>query len=252
MDTTSKAVKAGSESGMIVYGRAGSTVGSDVRDYLSRTVVAYDWVDLRDAGHCRDTLGLDGFESLQFPIVAFPDGERLFAPKPHDIATRLGWVTAPKHEEYDVSIYGGGPAGLSAAVYAASEGLRTILIERLAVGGQAGTTSAIENYMGFPDGISGATLAGRARRQAVKFGAELLMMGEGVKARFEDGRIHVDLADGGKLVARSNICATGVEYRRLGIADEDRFLGLGLFYGAGVAEASYGRTWVTGPDQAAR
>ncbi len=226
---------------MTVYGRAGSTIGSDIRDYLSRTVVEYDWVDLKDAGHCRDVLGLDGFETLAFPIVEFPGGERLFAPKPHDIATRLGWVTVPKHQEYDVSIYGGGPSGLSAAVYAASEGLRTILIERLAVGGQAGTTSAIENYMGFPEGISGAALAERARQQAVKFGAELVMMGEGVHARFENDRIHVDLANGGKLVAKSNICATGVEYRRLGVEDEERFLGMGLFYGAGVAEAPYCR-----------
>ena len=97
----------------------------------------------------------------------------------------------------------------------------------------------IENYMGFPDGISGAALAERARQQAVKFGAELIMMGEGVKAHFENDRIHVNLADGGQLIAKSNICATGVEYRRLGVDNEDRFLGLGLFYGAGVAEAPY-------------
>ena len=107
------------------------------------------------------------------------------------------------------------------------------------ISGQAGTSSMIENYMGFPDGISGAALAERARQQAVKFGAELIMMGEGVKAHFENDRIHVNLADGGQLIAKSNICATGVEYRRLGVDNEDRFLGLGLFYGAGVAEAPY-------------
>lgn len=224
---------------MKVFGREGSTIGSDIRDYLSRTVVEFDWIDLKSAEHCQDVLGLDNFETLEFPIVEFPDGERVFAPNPHDIAARLGWVTKPKHEEYDLSIYGGGPAGLSAAVYAASEGLRTILIERFAVGGQAGTTSAIENYMGFPEGISGAALAERGRQQAVKFGAELVMMGEGVKARFDNNRIHVDLANGSKLIAKSNICATGVEYRRLGVEDEGRFLGLGLFYGAGVAEAPY-------------
>lgn len=237
MGHTPKTAKKAGE--MKVFGRAGSTVGSDIRDYLSRTVVAFDWVDLEDADQCRDMLGLDGFETLDFPIIEFPDGERVFAPKPQDIAARLGWVTAPKHEEYDLSIYGGGPSGLSAAVYAASEGLRTILIERFAVGGQAGTTSAIENYMGFPEGISGAALAERARQQAVKFGAELVMMGEGVKARFENDRIHVDLANGSQLIAKSNICATGVEYRRLGVGDEERFLGMGLFYGAGVAEAPY-------------
>lgn len=222
-----------------IFGRAGSTAGYDIRDYLSRAVVEFDWVDLTSQQQCRDALGLNDFESLRFPIVEFPGGERLFAPSVRDIAQRLGWVVSPRYTEYDVSIYGGGPSGLSAAVYAASEGLRTVLIERHAVGGQAGTSSMIENYMGFPDGISGAALAERARQQAVKFGAELIMMGEGVKAHFDNDRIHVNLADGGRLVAKSNICATGVEYRRLGVENEDRFLGLGLFYGAGVAEAPY-------------
>lgn len=237
MDATSADTAVSDE--IRVFGRAGSTAGYDIRDYLSRTVVEFDWVDLASEDQCREALGLNEFESLRFPIVELPDGERLFAPAVRDIAQRLGWVTSPRYTEYDVSIYGGGPAGLSAAVYAASEGLRTVLIERHAVGGQAGTSSMIENYMGFPEGISGAALAERARQQAVKFGAELIMMGEGVKADFKDNRIHVQLADGGSLIAKSNICATGVEYRRLGVADEDRFLGLGLFYGAGVAEAPY-------------
>lgn len=237
MNATSADTKASGE--IRVFGRTGSTAGYDIRDYLSRTVVEFDWIDLASEEQCREALGLTEFENLRFPVVEFPDGERLFAPAVRDIAQRLGWVTAPRYTEYDVSIYGGGPAGLSAAVYAASEGLRTILIERHAVGGQAGTSSMIENYMGFPEGISGAALAERARQQAVKFGAELIMMGEGVKADFKDNRIHVQLADGGSLIAKSNICATGVEYRRLGVTDEERFLGLGLFYGAGVAEAPY-------------
>ena len=222
-----------------VYGRAGSTVGYEVRDFLTRTVVEFEWIDLTCEDDCRDTLGLAEFENLRFPIVEFPTGQRLFSPSVREIADRLGWVTTPRYKEYDVSIYGAGPAGLSAAVYAASEGLRTVLIERHAVGGQAGTSSLIENYIGFPEGISGAALAERARQQAVKFGAELIMMGEGVEAEFRDSRIHVRMADGGRMVAKSNICATGVEYRRLGVLDEDRFLGAGLFYGAGAAEAPY-------------
>jgi thioredoxin reductase len=112
---------------------------------------------------------------------------------------------------------GAGPAGLSAAVYAASEGLSTVLIERSTVGEQAGTTSMIENYVGFPQGINGADLAERARQQAVKFGVELLMMQEGVKSTFHDDRIWTDLADGGTMVARTNVCATGVEWRRLNL-----------------------------------
>jgi thioredoxin reductase (NADPH) len=122
-------------------------------------------------------------------------------------------------------------------VYAASEGLSTVLIERSAVGGQAGTTSMIENYMGFPQGINGADLAERARQQAVKFGVELVMMQEGVKSTFHDDRIWTDLADGGTMVARANVCATGVEWRRLNLANEDKLLGRGLYYGAGASEA---------------
>jgi thioredoxin reductase (NADPH) len=116
--------------------------------------------------------------------------------------------------------------------------LRTVLIERQAVGGQAGTSSLIENYMGFPEGIRGAELAERARQQAVKFGVELLLLREGIKAEFRNNRIYVDMADGSKMIARTNICATGVEYRRLNLPNEDRFLNRGLFYGAGVSEAS--------------
>jgi thioredoxin reductase (NADPH) len=149
----------------------------------------------------------------------------------------MGLACSRRRREYDLSIYGAGPAGLSAAVYAASEGLRVVLIERHAVGGQAGSSSLIENYMGFPRGISGADLAERARQQAVKFGCELLMMREGIKAEFKDNRIFVDLADGSKMVARANICATGVEWRRLGLPAESRFLGAGLYYGAGASEA---------------
>ena len=222
-----------------VFGRAGSTEGYDVRDFLTRTVVAFDWIDLTCEDDCKAKLGLSDFEALRFPIVEFPGDERLFGPRVREIADRLGWVTTPRYKEYDLSIYGAGPAGLSAAVYAASEGLRTVLIERHAVGGQAGTSSLIENYMGFPTGISGAELAERARQQAVKFGAELIMMGEGVEAAFRDNRIHVRMADGSSMVAKSNICATGVEYRRLGVDSEDRFVGSGLFYGAGAAEAPY-------------
>src|ERR1700731_4696211 len=124
----------------------------------------------------------------------------------------LGFLTKPKRRQYDVSIYGAGPAGLSAAVYAASEGRSTVLMERSAVGGQAGTTSMIENYMGFPQGINGADLAERARHQALKVGGDILMMREGVKSTFHDNRIWTDLADGGTMVPLANVCAPGVEW----------------------------------------
>ena len=185
-----------------------------IRDFLKRSVVAFAWVELSTDEDCRRELGLSDLKPIVLPVVELPDGTRLFGPTLREVADRLGFVASPRLREYDVSIYGAGPAGLSAAVYAASEGLSTVLIERSAVGGQAGTTSMIENYMGFPQGINGADLAERARQQAVKFGVEILMMREGVKSTFHDNRIWTDLADGGTMTARANICATGVEWRR--------------------------------------
>lgn len=224
---------------IVVYGRTGSTDGYAVRDFLTRSVVQFEWIEIKGEEDCTSVLGIAGYADLRFPIVQMPTGERLFAPTVQDLAHRLGWIQTPKYKEYDVSIYGAGPAGLSAAVYAASEGLRTVIIERHAVGGQAGTSSMIENYLGFPNGIRGADLAEKARQQAVKFGAEIILMREGVNATFSDNRINVRLADGSRMVAKSNICATGVEYRKLSVPGEDRLLGNGVFYGAGSAEAPF-------------
>lgn len=220
-----------------VYGTSDNAAAFHIRDFLTRSVVEFDWIELTGDDDCHRFLGPPELGNARLPVVELPDGTQLFAPGLREIADRLGWVAQPRLREYDLSIYGAGPAGLSAAVYAGSEGLRTVLIERHAVGGQAATSSLIENYMGFPEGIGGADLAERARQQAVRFGVELLMMREGVKAEFRDNRIWVDLADGGTLMARANICATGIEYRRLGLADEAQFLGAGLFYGAGASEA---------------
>ncbi|MEO0376840.1 MAG: FAD-dependent oxidoreductase, partial [Cyanobacteria bacterium P01_A01_bin.17] len=194
-----------------IYGQPNSPAAYEIRDFLSRSSVEFDWFELTCDEDCQSQLGLPKLSEVRLPVVEFPDGYQLFAPTLEEIAQRLGWVTKPKFKEYDLSIYGAGPAGLSAAVYAASEGLRTILIERQAIGGQAGTSSLIENYMGFPDGISGADLAARAHQQAVKFGIEVLLLREGVKAEFKDNRIYADMADGSQMIARANICATGVE-----------------------------------------
>jgi thioredoxin reductase (NADPH) len=220
-----------------VFGQLNSPEAYAIRDFLSRSVVEFDWIELTCDADCDRELGLPSLETARLPIVELPDGNRLFAPSVRELADKLGWVAQPKFKEYDVSIYGAGVAGLSAAVYAASEGLRTVLIERQAIGGQAGTSSLIENYMGFPKGISGAELAERARQQAVKFGVEILLMREGVKSEFRDRYIYTDMADGSKMTARANICATGVEYRRLALPNENRFLNLGLYYGAGAGEA---------------
>lgn len=196
-----------------------------IRDYLQRSVVGFELVD---------------FDSRpdELPEVEFPDGTRLLNPSLQDIASQLGWLAKPRFDEYDLAIYGAGPAGLSAAVYAASEGLKTILVERNAVGGQAGTSSMIENYMGFPEGVPGAELADRARLQALKFGAEILLLKEGIGVCFKQNRIIVELQDGAIIRSKANICATGVEYARLNLPDENRFLYRGLYYGAGASEAS--------------
>jgi thioredoxin reductase (NADPH) len=220
-----------------LLGARDSAEAWEIRDFLKRSVVEFEWVELTCDDDCREELGLPQLDNVRLPVVELPDGERLFGPSLREVAGRLGFVTRPRLREYDVSIYGAGPAGLSAAVYAASEGLRTVLIERSAVGGQAGTTSMIENYMGFPEGINGADLAERARQQAIKFGVEVLMMQEGVRSEFHDHRIWTDLADGRQMVARANVCATGVEWRRLDLPGEDRLLGRGLYYGAGASEA---------------
>jgi thioredoxin reductase (NADPH) len=179
-----------------LFGQAQSSEAYQLRDFLQRSVVAFDWIELHTDEDCQKGLGLPELKNVRLPVVELPDGKRLFAPSLREVADRLGWVAQPRLREYDVSIYGAGPAGLSAAVYAASEGLRTVVIERHSVGGQAGSSSLIENYLGFLQGIGGAELAERARQQAVRFGADLLMMREGIKAEFHDGRIYVDLADG--------------------------------------------------------
>ena len=180
-----------------VFGQLSSSDAYTVRDFLSRSVVEFDWIELNDTNLERE-LGSSSLQDVRLPVVELPDGDRLFAPTLRELADKLGWVTQPKFKEYDVSIYGAGAAGLSAAVYAASEGLRTVLVERQAIGGQAGTSSLIENYMGFPKGISGAELAERARQQAVKFGVEILLMREGVKSEFKNNHIYTDMADEAK------------------------------------------------------
>jgi thioredoxin reductase (NADPH) len=223
-----------------LYGQTNSPEAYAIRDFLSRSVVEFDWVELPCDADCEEKFDpASSLENVRLPVVELPSGERLFAPTVRELAERLGWVAQPRFKEYDLSIYGAGPAGLSAAVYAASEGLRTVLVERQAVGGQAGTSSLIENYMGFPEGISGAELAERARQQAVKFGIEILLMREGVKSEFRNNHIYTDMADGSKMSAKANICATGIEYRRLNLPGEERFLNLGVFYGAGASEAPF-------------
>ncbi|MDQ2839443.1 MAG: FAD-dependent oxidoreductase [Acidobacteriota bacterium] len=221
-----------------LYGSPGSSAAYTIRDFLHRSDVPFEYVELKTDEQARQELGANGLKDCRLPICLFPDGTRMENPTIRRVTEKLGWFRDPSRSEYDLAIYGAGPAGLSAAVYGASEGLKTVLIERSAIGGQAGTSSKIENYLGFPEGISGADLAERAREQACRFGAEILVSREGVRGEFFPGKGVGYLADGTKIVARATICATGVDYRRLNLPGEEEFYGAGVYYGAGSSEAS--------------
>lgn len=222
-----------------LYGTSGSSTAYSIRDFLQRSDVPFQWIELASDEQARAEVNVSGLGDDKLPVCVFEDGARLERPTLRQITEKLGWFRNPSRTEYDLAIYGAGPAGLSAAVYGASEGLKTVVIERSAIGGQAGTSSRIENYLGFPDGITGADLAERARHQACRFGAEFLVLREGVRGEFVAGKGVGTLADGTQIVARATICATGVNYRRLNLPNEESLAGSGVYYGAGMSEASF-------------
>ena len=162
---------------VLLIGHRASSVGYSIRDFLSRNGVPYEWVEVDDSEHVAALLSVEETDPAQLPVCILPSGIRLAPATLEAVAEGLGMVSAPTLSEYDLTIVGAGPAGLAAAVYAASEGLRAVAIESVAPGGQAGTTSMIENYLGFPQGISGSELATRATAQARRFGAEVLLAG---------------------------------------------------------------------------
>jgi thioredoxin reductase (NADPH) len=219
-----------------VVGHRWSARSFEVRDFLARNSVPYRWFTTDEAEGQR-LLTAAGVDVTSIPLVVTSEGDHLVDPSIGELAARVGLSTTPAIDFYDVVIVGGGPAGLGAAVYAASEGLRTVLVERQATGGQAGQSSRIENYLGFPDGVTGSQLTDRARRQAHKFGAEILTTRDVVGLDARASSRAVRFADGGEVVAHAVLLATGIAYRKLDVPGAERLTGRGVFYGSAMTEA---------------
>jgi thioredoxin reductase (NADPH) len=235
--TTWEAGAALESGGVRVVGHRFSKDTHDLRDFLARNRVPGRWLDVERDSEARDLLTVAGVPEDRLPVVLLEDGDVLERPTVLELAERLGVAVAPVSDHYDLVIVGGGPAGLAAAVYGASEGLRTVMVEREAPGGQAGQSSRIENYLGFPTGLSGSDLARRATDQARRLGAELLSVSDVVALKVEGAGRFVELAGGVQLSANTVLVASGVSYRMMpapGFAD---FTGAGVYYGAALTEA---------------
>ncbi len=223
--------------GLRVIGHRFSKESHDVRDFLARNRVPMRWLDVERDAEARELLGLIEVDGDRLPVALLEDGSVLERPTTLELAERLGISAQPAGDHYDLVIVGGGPAGLAAAVYGASEGLKTVLVEREAPGGQAGESSRIENYLGFPRGLSGSELASRATTQARRLGAELVTVQEAVALRVEGAGRFVELTGGGTLSANTVLVAQGVAYRQLSAPGFAELTGAGIYYGAAVSEA---------------
>ena len=219
-----------------ILGHPWSAASYEIRDFLARSMVPYRWYNIGDSDGMR-LLAAAGAEAGQAPVVITRDGQPLVQPSLLEVANAVGLSTTPQGAFYDVVIIGSGPAGLGAAVYAASEGLRTVVVERAAAGGQAGQSSRIENYLGFPDGVSGDQLTDRARRQALRFGAELLTARTVVGLQVRGPAREVLLDDGSSVLTHAVVLATGVSYRQLEATGADELVGRGVYYGSSATQA---------------
>ncbi len=235
--TTWEAGAALEAGGVRVIGHRFSRESHDIRDFLVRNRVPARWLDVERDGEARELLRVAGVDSERLPVALLEDGAVLERPTILELAERLGVSSRPTQEHYDLVVVGGGPAGLAAAVYGASEGLKTVMVEREAPGGQAGQSSRIENYLGFPAGLSGSDLARRATDQARRLGAELLTVQEAVGLRVEGSARLVQLSGGGALSASCVIVASGVSYRQLDTPGFPELTGAGIYYGAAMTEA---------------
>jgi thioredoxin reductase (NADPH) len=226
--------------GIRVLGTRWSPRSYELRDFLARSHVPYQWIDVEGSANDPETkrlLDALGPEATDLPVVLFPDGTKLLKSAPSEVAQKVGLRTRAQTSFYDLAIVGGGPAGLAAAVYGASEGLHTVMVEREAPGGQAGMSSRIENYLGFPSGLSGGDLARRGVVQAQRFGVEILAPQEAVGVRTEGPYRIIKLADGNEISCHALMIASGVQWRRLEAPGIDRLQGAGVYYGGGATEA---------------
>jgi thioredoxin reductase (NADPH) len=226
--------------GIRVLGTRWSPRSYELRDFLARSHVPYQWIDVEGAANDPETkrlLDALGPDAAELPVVLFTDGTKLLNGAPAEVAQKVGLRTRAETSFYDLAIVGGGPAGLAAAVYGASEGLHTVIVEREAPGGQAGMSSRIENYLGFPAGLSGGDLARRAVVQARRFGVEILAPQEAVGVRVEGPYRIIKLADGNEISCHALMIASGVQWRRLETPGIDRLQGAGVYYGGGATEA---------------
>jgi thioredoxin reductase (NADPH) len=215
-----------------------SAKSHDVKDFLGRNRIPYQWLDIEIDAQARKLVEDVSEDQYRLPVVFFPDGDLMIEPDDLALAKKVGLQTQATQPFYDLIIVGAGPAGLGAAVYGASEGLKTLLIEKKATGGQAGTSSRIENYLGFPQGLSGADLARRATDQAKRLGAEILTAQEAIKVHVDDPYRYVTLADRKELGCRALIIASGVTVRTLDVPGVESLTGAGIYYGAALTEAA--------------
>src|SRR5690349_17110096 len=223
--------------GIRVVGHRWSPAAMGIRDFLGRNFIPYQWLDIEKDETAQQLVTSSKTECSSLPLVVFSDGSFLASPTAATVAGRLGLKTRAEQPLYDLVVVGAGPAGLAASVYGAADGLRTLLIEREAPGGQAGRSSRIENYLGFPTGLSGGDLARRAVAQARRFGTEILAPQEVTAVRVEGPSRMVRLADGSELGCKALLIATGVAYRKLDVPGAERLQGCGVYYGSAMTEA---------------
>ncbi len=224
--------------GIKIIGYQWSPLSHEIKDFLSGNMIPYQFLDIQSSDKAKELISLKKEETTEYPVLIFEDGTIMANPGVETVSEKIGFRTKAAENMYDVVIIGAGPSGLAAGVYGGSEGLKTLLIEKRAPGGQAGTSSRIENYLGFPKGLSGSDLARRAITQVGRFGVEFLSPQEVTSLRLQDQYKIITLADGNEINTKSVIIATGVDYRKLSAKGVHDFTGAGVYYGAATTEAT--------------